>query len=201
MIAYFALIGFIPFAARWLLIYAPVSSRRSTTTGAFWRGCGASAPSTAGCRWCWRRTLSFSFCCGDGVVSALAAAGGIACLCAAALERDPRKGTKKPLAMTARARRIYIIAAVFSAALGWRRCCHPPLAIVMIVAVQLILLALVAANLLLAPFEAFVQRRYWRDAHEKLGNRSDCHCGHRVVREKPRSNISSGTCWRPQRRR
>ena len=39
-----------------------------------------------------------------------AAAVGLACIAVAAIERDPRKTAKKPLAMTARAKRIYGIA-------------------------------------------------------------------------------------------
>ena len=40
--------------------------------------------------------------------------------------------------------------------------------LVWIIAVQLVPLTLIGANLLLAPFEARVQRRYWDEAHDKL---------------------------------
>ncbi len=123
-------------------------------------------------------------------------AGG-AFLVAAVLERDPRKTGKKPLAMTARANRIHASALGLAVLLGVasllgtgsmtdavvaiiKRANSLPsdtLAITTlaaprwlawIVAVQLIPLLLVGANLLLAPFEARVQRRYWNEAHAKL---------------------------------
>jgi len=92
----------------------------------------------------------------------------VGCLAVAGLERDPRKTGKKPLAMTMRARRIYAIALVLSAAIGVAAALASRYVLVWIVAVQLVPLSLVAANLLLAPFETAVQRRYWREAHDKL---------------------------------
>jgi len=133
-----------------------------------------------------------------------------ACLAAAVSERDPRKTAKKPLAMTARAKRIYwtalglitvigipltfagsvgtwIAMQVGGAQLAWR---GPPFDfdydearwqvtviataflcgswLIWVAAVQLVPLTLVAGNLLLAPFEARVQRRYWREARAVL---------------------------------
>jgi UDP-N-acetylmuramoyl-tripeptide--D-alanyl-D-alanine ligase len=93
---------------------------------------------------------------------------GIACLAAAAVERDPRKTAKKLLAMTARARRIYAVAAVLLTALGAAAALATDLLLVWLAAVQLVPLAPVAANLLLAPFERRVQRRYWREAQAIL---------------------------------
>jgi UDP-N-acetylmuramoyl-tripeptide--D-alanyl-D-alanine ligase len=93
---------------------------------------------------------------------------GVACLAVAAFERDPRRNAKKRLVMTSRAKRIYgialaleIIAAIVVAAftdyvLAW------------LAPVQLAPFALAAANLMLAPFEARVQRRYWREAQAAL---------------------------------
>ena len=95
-------------------------------------------------------------------------AAGLSCVAIAVIERDPRKTAKKPLAMTARAKRIYAIALALSAAIGVIAALATEFAIVWIVAVQLVPLMLVGANLLLAPFEARVQRRYWAEAHEKL---------------------------------
>ena len=97
-----------------------------------------------------------------------AALAGIACLAIAALERDPRKTAKKPLAMTTRAKRIYGIALALVAGIGVVAALSSDLAFVWIVAVQLVPIALVAANLLLAPFEARVQARYWREARAVL---------------------------------
>lgn len=118
---------------------------------------------------------------------------GAAFIVTAAIERDPRKQGKKPLAMTARARRIYGIALVLIAILGILTALlngdfveqlapaikfENPLSmlvlsagswLIWVAAVQLIPLLLVSGNLLLAPFEARVQRRYWQEAHEKVG--------------------------------
>ncbi len=96
---------------------------------------------------------------------ALAAA---ACIAAAAYERDPRKIAKKRLAMTARATRIYVIALVLTAVAAAFAAIVSRQALIWLVPVQLLPLALVAANLLLAPFEARTQRRYWNEAHDKL---------------------------------
>jgi UDP-N-acetylmuramoyl-tripeptide--D-alanyl-D-alanine ligase len=104
------------------------------------------------------------------------AATAIACFGAAAIERDPRKTAKKKLAMTARARRIFAVALALSAVIGLAAAAAPAFASAWasgsvfgwIVAVQLVPLALVGANLLLAPFEAAVQRRYWNEARAKL---------------------------------
>ena len=101
-----------------------------------------------------------------------AALTGAACLGIAALERDPRKSAKKPLVMTARAKRIYAIALALISAIGVVAALASDLALVWIVAVQLVPIGLVAANLLLAPFEARVQARYWREARL----RSSRHC-------------------------
>jgi UDP-N-acetylmuramoyl-tripeptide--D-alanyl-D-alanine ligase len=100
-----------------------------------------------------------------GVFAVLA---GAACLGAAAIERDPRKTAKKPLAMTARASRIYAVALVLTVGGGLVAALSSDLVLIWIAPVQLLPLALVAANLLLAPFEAFVQRRYWREARDIL---------------------------------
>jgi UDP-N-acetylmuramoyl-tripeptide--D-alanyl-D-alanine ligase len=93
---------------------------------------------------------------------------GIACIGSAIAERDPRKTAKKPLAMTARAKRIYATSLALVAAIGLAAGLSTDLALIWILPVQLVPVALVAANLLLAPFEGFVQRRYWREAREKL---------------------------------
>jgi UDP-N-acetylmuramoyl-tripeptide--D-alanyl-D-alanine ligase len=100
-----------------------------------------------------------------GIFSALA---GFACLVVAVVERDPRKTAKKRLAMTTRAKRIYGVALTLSLALDLVAALSSNWVIVWIVAVQLVPLTLVAGNLVLAPFEARVQRRYWREAHDKL---------------------------------
>lgn len=93
---------------------------------------------------------------------------GAACLVIAALERDPRKTAKKRLAMTARATRIYAIAAALIAVVAAAAALSTGHIIVWVVPVQLVPLALVAANLLLAPLEAKTQQRYWSEAQDIL---------------------------------
>lgn len=83
------------------------------------------------------------------------------------IEKDPRKGSKKPLAMTARAKRIFIIAAiigvlpaafVFFIQLPW----------IWIALVYFIPFTLTIANALLQPYENMTQRKFWNEAHKKL---------------------------------
>ena len=170
MITAVALVGFAPFAARRLLTYLHLFQQEEYDTGRFARWIVANRA--------WDRRLSL-------VLLALFAAeliatrwtvpawlfpalAGAACLGAAAIERDPRRRAKKPLAMTARARRIYAVALALAVLLGIAAALAGPLIIGWLVAVQLVPLALLAANLLLAPLEARVQQRYWQDAHDKL---------------------------------
>jgi len=98
----------------------------------------------------------------------LPALAGLACLAIAAFERDPRKNAKKRLAMTARATRIYALAAALLLIVALVVAAATTQAIWWILPVQLVPLALVGANLVLAPFEARTQRRYWNEAHDKL---------------------------------
>jgi UDP-N-acetylmuramoyl-tripeptide--D-alanyl-D-alanine ligase len=165
------LIGFIPFAARRLLTYLHLFQQEEYDGGRFVRWLVRE-------RACDRRlSLALAAILAAQLLLPAAAAAawlyaglaGAACLAVAAIERDPRKTAKKPLAMTARAKRIYLLALVLAAAVGAAAAIASDLALAWIVAVQLIPLLLVAANLLLAPFEARVQRRYWNEAHEKLG--------------------------------
>src|SRR4029077_13119048 len=78
---------------------------------------------------------------------------GLAFLGVAALETDPRKNAKKRLVMTARAKRIYGIALALIAVLGAALAIVTDWVVVWLIPVQLTPLALVAANLILAPFE------------------------------------------------
>ena len=95
-------------------------------------------------------------------------AASIALAALTAIEADPRKKAKKPLAMTQRARRTCYLAlglfvagavavAIFAAKLP-----------VWIAVIQFIPFTLVLANLILQPFETRVQKRFWNEAHEKL---------------------------------
>src|SRR5439155_1668303 len=85
-----------------------------------------------------------------------------------AAERDPRKDAKKPLATTARAKRIYAVSLVLLLAVGLAAGFATDIALVWLMPVQLVPVALVAGTLLLMPSEARVQRRYWHEAHDTL---------------------------------
>lgn len=164
-----ALVGFIPFAARRLLTYLHLFQQEEYDGRRF-------------LAWVWResafdRRLSLVLIATFPLqvflrktVGALpfAAIVGAACLIAAAIERDPRKSAKKKLVMTARATRIYAIALALLVAAAVLVALSSGLAIVWLLPVQLAPVALVAANLVLAPFEARVQHSYWRDARRKL---------------------------------
>jgi UDP-N-acetylmuramoyl-tripeptide--D-alanyl-D-alanine ligase len=93
---------------------------------------------------------------------------GAACLGIAAFERDPRHTAKKRLVMTARAKRIFAIALALMACGAAAGVASGGQVVAWVIPVQLVPFALVAANLLLAPFEARTQRHYWREAQDKL---------------------------------
>ena len=170
MSALFALIGFVIFAARRLLTYLHLFQQEEYDGRRFLAWLIADRA--------WDRRLSVAL--AAILVAHLLMPGwllppgafgwlaGAAFLLTAAIERDPRKTAKKPLAMTARARRIYAIALGLTVAIGLGAALSSDLVIAWIVAVQLVPVALAGANLLLAPFEARVQRRYWREARAVL---------------------------------
>lgn len=165
----FALLGFAVFAARRLLTYLHLFQQEEYDNRRFLRWIGENHG--------WDRRLSLVLLAlfaaqlilmalvPDAVFVALA---GLALFGAAAIERDPRRTAKKKLAMTARARRIYAIALVLATLLGVAAGLISELVIVWIVAVQLVPLTLIGANLLLAPAENRVQRRYWNEARARL---------------------------------
>jgi UDP-N-acetylmuramoyl-tripeptide--D-alanyl-D-alanine ligase len=99
---------------------------------------------------------------------AFGALAGAACVAVAAFEPDPRKTAKKRLAMTARAKRIYLVALALLALAGVVAALMTGPILLWLVPVQLVPFALVAGNLLLAPFEAKTQRRYWDEAQAIL---------------------------------
>ncbi len=168
MSALLALFGFLVFAARRLLTYLHLFQQEEYDGARFLAWLIDSRA--------WDRRLSFAL----AVIFAaqlifpgvpawvFATLAGATCLGVAAFERDPRKTAKKPLVMTARAKRIYGIALALIAAVGVGAALATDLTLVWIVAVQLVPIALVGANLLLAPFEARVQARYWREARAAL---------------------------------
>ncbi|MBV9553490.1 MAG: UDP-N-acetylmuramoyl-tripeptide--D-alanyl-D-alanine ligase [Alphaproteobacteria bacterium] len=99
---------------------------------------------------------------------AFGALAGVFCLALAGIERDPRKTAKKRLAMTARATRIYGVALALLALLGIGAALVTGPIWLWVVMVQIVPLALIAANLLLSPFEIKTQRRYWDEARAVL---------------------------------
>ena len=99
---------------------------------------------------------------------AFGALAGVAAAAIAAFEPDPRKTAKKRLTMTARAMRIYLVALGLLALVGVAAALLTGPIVLWIVPVQLVPLALVAGNLLLAPVEARTQHRYWDEAQATL---------------------------------
>lgn len=170
-LAALALIGFVPFAARRLLTYLHLFQQEEYDTPRFARWIVTNRG--------WDRRLSLILLALFAAQLIVAAAwtppqwlfpvlAGLACLVMAAIEGDPRRRAKKKLAMTQRARRIYAIALALSVPLGIAAAVASRFVITWVVAVQLVPFALLAGNLALAPFETRVQRRYWREAHDKL---------------------------------
>ncbi len=88
---------------------------------------------------------------------------------ATALEKDPRKDSKKKLVATNRAKQIFFPAYVLSImAATW--CFLPimPMPWIWIVNIHLIPFTILLINLLLMPFENAKQRRFWNEAHNKV---------------------------------
>ncbi|HEY8873444.1 MAG TPA: UDP-N-acetylmuramoyl-tripeptide--D-alanyl-D-alanine ligase [Stellaceae bacterium] len=170
MSALFALIGFGVFAARRLLTYLHLFQQEEYDGRRFLVWLVADRA--------WDRRLSLVLAAifvaqllirGAGVPpGSFAWLVGAAFLATAAIERDPRKSAKKPLVMTTRARRIFAIALALMLGAGVVAALSSDLVVAWIVAAQLVPVALVGANLLLAPFEARVQARYWREARAVL---------------------------------
>jgi UDP-N-acetylmuramoyl-tripeptide--D-alanyl-D-alanine ligase len=103
---------------------------------------------------------------------AFGALAGMVCIAVAAFEADPRKTAKKRLVMTARAKRIFAVAlallAIVAAAAAVATGRFGQGMWLWILPVQLVPLALIGGNLLLAPVEAKAQRRYWNEARDIL---------------------------------
>ena len=84
------------------------------------------------------------------------------------IEPDPRSDSKKKLVMTARAQRIFFVATVLTALMGaWCFVLHIPF--LWIVNVQLMPCLLLVANTALIPYENATQKKFWNEAHDKLG--------------------------------
>lgn len=160
--------AFLVFAYRRLLTYLHVYQQEEYDSRRFvkWLAARWSFDKRASILLLVLASLEFAIVLSDLIAAAVATAGFIAL---AFLEKDPRTASKKKLAMTGRAKRIYFCAlallvlgaaAIASAAL-------PLLA--WIIPVQLIPAALIAGNLLTIPYENKIQKRFWAEAHAKLG--------------------------------
>lgn len=84
-----------------------------------------------------------------------------------AKEKDPRKKAKKKLAMTNRAKRIFVFAFLF-ANIPALIMLYFKMPWIWILFVQELPLLLVAANTMLKPYENSNQKKFWNEAHEKL---------------------------------
>lgn len=82
-------------------------------------------------------------------------------------EKDPRKDSKKKLAMTNRAKRIYFIALGIGL-IPSLFVFFTSMPLIWILLVQFIPLLLVIANTLLQPMESATQKKFWNEAHGKL---------------------------------
>src|SRR5215212_1141278 len=92
----------------------------------------------------------------------------VALLGIAAIERNPLKEAKKKLVLTARAKRILGVALAILLALSIVLAVTGAPLVLWILMVQAIPPALVAANAALQPYENYIQRGFWREAHEHL---------------------------------
>lgn len=104
------------------------------------------------------------------VLSSVIALGtaALAFLLLAAIEKDPRRASKKKLSMTGRAKRIFWTAfGALLAAAGGLVLKEAPLW-TWILLVQLIPVALTVGNLVTKPYENTLQKRFWSEAHAKL---------------------------------
>jgi UDP-N-acetylmuramoyl-tripeptide--D-alanyl-D-alanine ligase len=93
---------------------------------------------------------------------------GLILVVVARREVDPRVKAKKRLAMTQRATRIYRVAFTLDIVLGLIGAAFGVAPVWVVVLVQLVPLALVAAVKILQPGEDRIQKRFWNEAHDKL---------------------------------
>ena len=83
-------------------------------------------------------------------------------------EPDPRKDSKKKLAMTARAQRIMYPALAISILFGVWVFVAPYQYGLWLISIHVIPFSIMLVNMLLFPVEDLIQKRYWREAHAKL---------------------------------
>ncbi|HRQ60378.1 MAG TPA: UDP-N-acetylmuramoyl-tripeptide--D-alanyl-D-alanine ligase, partial [Alphaproteobacteria bacterium] len=83
------------------------------------------------------------------------------------VEKDPRKDSKKKLALTGRAKRILVTAFILSVGPG-SLLLLTDMPWIWIAAVQALPFMLALGNIVLQPYEDIVQNRFWVEAHNKL---------------------------------
>lgn len=83
------------------------------------------------------------------------------------VEKDPRKDSKKKLALTGRAKRILVTAFILSLGPG-SLLLLTDMPWIWIAAVQSLPFMLALSNIVLQPYEDIVQNRFWVEAHNKL---------------------------------
>jgi len=82
-------------------------------------------------------------------------------------ENDPRKHSKKKLAMTARAKRVYFTALFYAIVSGaWVFFTQEPL--LWLAPIQLMPIILILGNMTMMPLEGGLQKKYWNEAQTKL---------------------------------
>lgn len=89
-------------------------------------------------------------------------------LTTAYFEKDPRKDSKKKLAMTERARRIFFTGLGLIALTSLWCFISPSHPLLWLLSVQAIPFALILAVMALQPYEDSVQQKFWAEAHEKV---------------------------------
>jgi UDP-N-acetylmuramoyl-tripeptide--D-alanyl-D-alanine ligase len=87
-------------------------------------------------------------------------------------EANPRRQAKKPLVLTARAKRIFVVALAIAIASGAAVAWVGRNPALFLLPVQALPIDLVVANLVLVPLEARIQRTFWREAQDKLAKLS-----------------------------
>ena len=83
-------------------------------------------------------------------------------------EKDPRKDSKKKLAMTQRAQRIFMPAVALCIFSGLWCFLVPNMVWPWLICVHFIPYSILLVNSMLAPYEAYVQKQFWQEAHDKL---------------------------------
>ncbi len=83
------------------------------------------------------------------------------------MEKDPRKASKKAFILTLRARRILVISLIYAAIIA-AISFYLSLPWLWIIAVQALPIMLIAGNTTLAPYEAFVQNKFYSEAQARL---------------------------------